>query len=104
MDSGKVEVDCYPNSLYRDDEPCGASEATIRRLDPDKLRYFDIKPCTIFRMPPARPWRTKCIRLGFDRGRGDGGITTLELAIGRAGLRTAADIKAIKLSQEIASR
>jgi hypothetical protein len=96
--SGRVTAICYPNSLYRDDEDCDVSEARIRRLDLRKLTDFDISQCAV----KSRP--KKCAEFLFDRGRGDGGVINLEVEIGGAELRTAADVKAIRISQFVKPR
>jgi hypothetical protein len=97
LDMRKLTVNCWPNSLYREDEPCGAAEATIRRLDLRKLVHFELARCTLD--PPK-----KCAILVFDRGRGDGGVTGLELTTVSGRVQTAADVKAIAITQWIAAK
>ena len=98
IDSGKVDVVCYPNSLYREDEPCDAPEVNIRALDLRRLVRFEVASCA------SKGPQSRCAEFLFDRGRGDGGITNLELATDSVAVRTADDIKAIRITQWRASR
>jgi hypothetical protein len=91
--SGKVIPLYLPNSLYREGEDSDVSEARIRRFDLGKLVYFRVSRC-------AERWRrNKCAEFLFDHGRGDRGVENIEVEIGGSALRTAADVKAIRISQ-----
>jgi len=98
INSGKVKVVCYPNSLYREDEPCDTPEASIRALDLRRLVLFDVSTCGV------KGRQTRCAEFLFDRGRGDGGVTNLELATDSVAVQTARDIKAIRITQWRAAR